>query len=624
MLDRSIPTSQRYPVSVALFFMALLLAGLKAPCLFAGWSIICLGYGLFAYHARPWLPEKSITTPLAYYFVIVILVFALSSDHTESLFWSTQWMFYGFLWLFLNREFRTAFSPADWRWGFMLSGWVAGLQTIRQLIEGQVAYGWLPLNPNFNALWLAGLCIFFVADCLRFQPTSTLVKYAEPATALFLGLVVLIGPSRGALVALVAGMVYLVAVERSRKCLAILAGLALLAALGIIHGWTTVRFKLTYGDPLRADRLHIWWIALQAIGQHPFAGYGMGNFELAYRQFAFPVNEDLVRYARSTRFAHNDYLQIAAELGLPFAAVLFSGLGWVLSRPVRLDCPLDRPAQAALLTMATGAIFNPVIAMPFLAIFIVILAAMVMQGRQAAAGKSPVFSVELRGKRVSGTIHKASFALTMICLFWIGIRSVWSSRADWHWIVAFNPTDAQAWHELGFSNTDPLSSVKYARNAARWGPNQLYYHEAYATALEISGDPKNMAAALKELLRAIQLSPSRAVDYLAVGRLLFRSTKPSLALPWFERARKIEPNYWQADLWIARCYVQMGQKEKALFILENLPIRRRAVLQRFTGPYVTLTDYEKEILGYSSQVLGQEIAKVQPDYWKVSSNRVKF
>jgi O-antigen ligase len=74
------------------------------------------------------------------------------------------------------------------------------------------------------------------------------------------------------------------------------------------------------------DRVEIWHDTLKLIGAYKWTGCGLGAYGHCFYpyQTAVPV--------RTVDFAHNDYLQILAELGIPgglLAAVL---VGWIVMR----------------------------------------------------------------------------------------------------------------------------------------------------------------------------------------------------------------------------------------------------------------------------------------------------
>jgi putative inorganic carbon (hco3(-)) transporter len=77
------------------------------------------------------------------------------------------------------------------------------------------------------------------------------------------------------------------------------------------------------------SRVSIWRDALPLIRQHPWIGTGLGTFPEAYTsgQTAFP--------GQFVNHAHNDYLEFAADLGVPATLILFASILLVLARSVR-------------------------------------------------------------------------------------------------------------------------------------------------------------------------------------------------------------------------------------------------------------------------------------------------
>ncbi len=77
------------------------------------------------------------------------------------------------------------------------------------------------------------------------------------------------------------------------------------------------------------DRLSIWRDTLHLIRRDPLLGSGFGTFAVVYPSVQTAFLSHLVDYA------HCDYLQIAAELGVPGGILLFGAIFWILGRTVR-------------------------------------------------------------------------------------------------------------------------------------------------------------------------------------------------------------------------------------------------------------------------------------------------
>lgn len=148
---------------------------------------------------------------------------------------------------------------------------------------------------------------------------------------------------RGTTISLIAALAVLVGlayrhVPRARLgvLVALVAG-AYTGANLILHGALSDRL-MTLADPGGAGspRFLIWrgsWAMLQ---DSPWYGIGLGTYYLAWPPYRHPADSSL------GFFAHNDYLQLAIEIGLPGLALLVAALVavlWLLLRMLRTQPP---------------------------------------------------------------------------------------------------------------------------------------------------------------------------------------------------------------------------------------------------------------------------------------------
>ena len=99
---------------------------------------------------------------------------------------------------------------------------------------------------------------------------------------------------------------------KKRKRLIIGLVLAVISAILIFSPSTNRRLNLVFnsGFSIR-ERIYGWESALQMIHDHPLTGIGINTFEHIYPQYQLPqAKESLVH-------AHNIFLEIGAEMGLP-------------------------------------------------------------------------------------------------------------------------------------------------------------------------------------------------------------------------------------------------------------------------------------------------------------------
>jgi hypothetical protein len=138
--------------------------------------------------------------------------------------------------------------------------------------------------------------------------------------------------------------------------------LALVAAFAAIAGWDTLWLRFHWGDDAR---LRYARASLAMIQAAPWHGAGLGCWPTAYPMYA-TVDDGLV-----ANQAHSDWLQWAAEGGLPFAVLLLSLAAALSARALRspwaigipavfglalADYPFEKPAVALLLFTVAGAL----------------------------------------------------------------------------------------------------------------------------------------------------------------------------------------------------------------------------------------------------------------------------
>jgi putative inorganic carbon (hco3(-)) transporter len=142
--------------------------------------------------------------------------------------------------------------------------------------------------------------------------------------------------SRGALVALGAGIVWLALTERRRIPLLVVAALATaVAGITFVQSSPSKLFRVEEG--LRAKekiadynvetRLGAWDAAIKLTTENPLVGIGPGNFRYHYGRIT-----DTPPGAEPLGVVHNAYLDIAAELGVAGLALFIAYLALSFSR----------------------------------------------------------------------------------------------------------------------------------------------------------------------------------------------------------------------------------------------------------------------------------------------------
>lgn len=143
------------------------------------------------------------------------------------------------------------------------------------------------------------------------------------------------GTAAGAAGVLVTSLVIIFSRLRSRSKWVLLGALTAGACLAALQAGPLFE-RLLELEQSWEIRLALYRQVVDLILVRPWTGFGGGSFELVYPSFhALPVAPD-----RVWDKAHNTYLTLAAELGLPIAAMaiaLFGAIGWMLIRGLAQD-----------------------------------------------------------------------------------------------------------------------------------------------------------------------------------------------------------------------------------------------------------------------------------------------
>ncbi|MDI7276113.1 MAG: O-antigen ligase family protein, partial [Anaerolineae bacterium] len=103
--------------------------------------------------------------------------------------------------------------------------------------------------------------------------------------------------------------------------------------------WDVRNVEVTDANYAVIERAAHWQAGWAMFSEHPWTGVGIGNYPAVYERYALP------RWPEALGHAHNYYLNIAAEAGLPgLAAYLLwiaAGL-WVIARAVRCSSGLEQ------------------------------------------------------------------------------------------------------------------------------------------------------------------------------------------------------------------------------------------------------------------------------------------
>jgi O-antigen ligase len=172
------------------------------------------------------------------------------------------------------------------------------------------------------------------------------------AAALVLGMGVLLSSSRAGSISLVAGFMTLVALYgqgvRRVVFVALVPLVAVAAAILLPGGETLVSRTSVLIAQGESGREALFPVTVDAIGLRPFLGWGMNSFESLFSVFEPVSLSDF--YDK----AHNTYLELAFDFGIPVAVMLVGAVLWLCLRCLVGYFTRGRDRELAGLGVFTG------------------------------------------------------------------------------------------------------------------------------------------------------------------------------------------------------------------------------------------------------------------------------
>jgi O-antigen ligase len=291
---------------------------------------------------------------------LLMLSFLRQPSTFEGFYFWYEFLLFATMFVFFAGYSRS--RPAAWK--YRILAFVVAIQAV-YVLAGLVSHN-RPItagfiNPDYlGSFLLAGLSICVSVAMFR---DERLLRVCAAIGVCFFYFGIIETYSRGATVAaflvLVAG-----AVRYGRtwisKAAAMAAILVLLLAGAMMSPSLVRKFTDIRGssNPYNYMRPKVWAGTLLLIRDNPVLGVGLGQYVYVSRRYAPALeNGRVARYAERPGVAHSEYLQYAAETGLP-ATFLMMGLSayliWLAVSRAKTCPPESRAIQEAAILTAIG------------------------------------------------------------------------------------------------------------------------------------------------------------------------------------------------------------------------------------------------------------------------------
>jgi O-antigen ligase len=282
-------------------------------------------------------------------------------------------------------------------------------------------------------------------------------------------------------------------------------------------------------------RLLYWNIGLEMAREHPLTGVGANNYQVVYPEAralysARNANHPGINLneAKLSQYAHNEYIQVLAELGLIgflLLALFFAGLAFVFVRAVRPGSRLALPALGAGGGMLAFALSSGASAFSFRwtssGLLFFFVAAIVT--RCASSGEShdearvvmPTGTLAARAASVCALVLAVAIlygaSAQAINVMSRGLARAGASReqseALYRASLGWNPYDPAAHYEYGlwlYGNMRPDEAIAHLRYGVAGGFNAVSCYASLAAAQAAAGD---LAGAERTTAEAARIYP---------------------------------------------------------------------------------------------------------------------
>jgi tetratricopeptide (TPR) repeat protein len=300
-------------------------------------------------------------------------------------------------------------------------------------------------------------------------------------------------------------------------------------------------------------RLAIWRNSLEMIKDRPLIGFGLGNHKIFYPIYHRKAVEDQGFSEHSQlKYAHNDYVQTAVELGI--IGMFF--LGWLGFAVFKVAFSLISPAYSkrirfwtmGILVSITGLMVNAFFSFPFQRAIppFIFMAFIGILGFFYANNNNRV-DYKIRHK----WIVVGACALVFAGLIWLVRFHYLDIKCDRHFLRAVQMDRGRNWQ----------GAIAESKKAYHYNSNRtmtlFYMGHAYTE----SGNYKNGIEAMSKVIAAY---PYNINALLNMGVAYARLGDYEQAIKAYNKVLEIKPDHANAHQNIAHVFRRQGKMDKAL------------------------------------------------------------
>jgi O-antigen ligase len=315
-------------------------------------GMACLPYALVQLMRRQ-RPPSFFGTWQSRFFLLLYAIATLSHILMSRVdWWQSFWLTYTSMMILFFITLVVVDSLERLRWTIIVAIGSLGLASLYVLRDWQMFHN---VYVDYRPGWVVGDPNYFSVSALLFLPSCfLLLQQKKPRWQwLFcLGCLVvtltalMLSASRGGFLGLVVCSLYVIlrSKHRLRRLIVIGVGFVLLTVFTPLSPWGRLTNPNKSDNEAVDTRLVLWTGGMRIVQAHPFLGVGINNFRFEVpkyiREDELPTNE------RVDRVAHNSYVEIVSEMGLP---AIFAFLAMLISAWFSMEGVRRRAVRAGIL-----------------------------------------------------------------------------------------------------------------------------------------------------------------------------------------------------------------------------------------------------------------------------------
>ena len=515
---------------------------------------------------------------------------------------------------------------------------------------GIVQYVWLGevrakgtfFNPNFYATYEVVVLsiVLGILSGVTWRQMKSWQGIFLWSTAVLTFCAFVVAQSRGALLALVVAMAFIGCYRFGKIALMILL-VSLVAGVVIPNPLKQRVVDVGAQDPYAFSRIDIWKNSIERIVDRPL-GIGLGMYQHSSFQYRFPIESNIVRYGKRAESAHNEYLQMATELGVGGLAIfLFGMVVWGLEAKKVLRSQQE-PWERGLVTGLVGAVLgilvhgavDSVFHEPALVMLLIVCGGLILVLQRM---KQP----DISRWHVPFSCNPVRLSLVLLCGIVLAALII-QPAAGWY---AHERGQAEA--HVGQQNL----ALDWFRKATLVDPGTTGHHDAVVRAsvqlFHQSGDPQWLVKAVEEegqaiemnpldgrlpyrlgtiysllaeqrlskdqrdlLLnqaaqayeQALQADPYSPLNYMALANIRLPQGQVEEGKSWLRRAVAVEPNFLPARMRLAELSLKDGDLKGAQSEFDEIV----TIKKKYEG--WALNDLERQFVDVDLYPLGRALA----------------